>query len=415
MIHGQLKYKILSLFIGVLFCACNKDVQQFPEPAPADTSSSPALAAAIAADADYSLFSEIIKKSGYTDTLNNKKFTLTLFAPTNAAVKTAVSLLTGGQIPTNAPDAIVTGFIQSNNFPAATANGLVKYSTVPQLVDMAGISSASLNVQFPAMINPAPDLSALARLSVFLSKAGSVPYVNNVPVTAPKTVAGNGCYYGAAAVVMPPTRLLWQRISEAPDLTYLEAAFIKADEGLSEADKKDVRKSMRALVSSFGPSVTLFAPTDNIFKATLTGLIYQKLVEGGMLPGMALPAATDIASTPAVFNNPAVATVLTPGNVRGLLAYHMLGSTAFSNNFPVTETEFPTLISQAPGETDPKLKIKAGFTGPMVTSLTVKGAINPTAANVSMNPLPEPNGSSDQFYVNGTLFKIDQILLPVNF
>ena len=34
------------------------------------------------------------------------------------------------------------------------------------------------------------------------------------------------------------------------------------------------------------------------------------------------------------------------------------------------------------------------------------------SANIIINGTPAPNGSSDQFYINGTLHKINQVLLP---
>ncbi|MBZ4191149.1 fasciclin domain-containing protein [Niabella beijingensis] len=430
-IKSKTIYSFLVLLVMIVTFSCNKDVQQFPEPEPADTSSQPGLAAAIAADANYSLFSEVIKKSGYADTLNDKKRMLTLFVPTNPAVKTAVSFLTGGQVPSNAPDAVVAGFIQSAAFPVATANGLVKYNTIPQSLDLSALAGGSFNLQYPSMINPAPNLSALARLSVFLAKNNGVNYVNNVPVASARVAAGNGGYYGTAAVVMPPTRLLWQRISEAPDLTYLKAAVERADSGLTADDKKNPAKSMVTLLSSFGPSITLFAPTDDVFKATLYVLAYPavhaaiyaeaksqgapdavaKVIADTQAPGK----TQELVGSAAVFSNPLLYPVLTAEKVKGLLAYHILGSTVFLSHFPAAETEIPTLLSLALGAAAPKLKVKATFNGGVATALTVKGAVNPTAAHVMYNPTPEPNGSSDQYYLNGTLHKIDQILLPLSF
>jgi len=51
----------------------------------------------------------------------------------------------------------------------------------------------------------------------------------------------------------------------------------------------------------------------------------------------------------------------------------------------------------------------------MVTAATVKGAANATASNVIINALPflpDPAGTSDQHFINGTLHKINQVLLP---
>jgi len=59
--------------------------------------------------------------------------------------------------------------------------------------------------------------------------------------------------------------------------------------------------------------------------------------------------------------------------------------------------------------------LKVTFTGPTtITSATVKGvgAANTTASNIAINPTPDPNGTSDQHFINGTLHKIDQVLFP---
>ena len=66
----------------------------------------------------------------------------------------------------------------------------------------------------------------------------------------------------------------------------------------------------------------------------------------------------------------------------------------------------------------PGVTLSATFTlpFPFVTSATIQGAYNATAANVIINasPLtPEPFGTSDQHYLNGVLHKIDQVLIPL--
>jgi hypothetical protein len=60
----------------------------------------------------------------------------------------------------------------------------------------------------------------------------------------------------------------------------------------------------------------------------------------------------------------------------------------------------------------PGIGLQATFTGSFVSSATVKGAANATAAKILINPTPAPSGTSDQFYLNGVLHKIDQVLLP---
>lgn len=410
-----IKNSILLLSLSMLlFQACNKEVEQFPDISAPAPNSQPAIAAAIAADANFSLYNEVIKKSGYTDTLNNKNFKLTMFVPGNAAVKTAVSMLTGGSVPANAPDATVAGFIQSANFPKELANGLVKYNTIYVDANISGLTQNALNLAFPTMVNPAPSVSPFARLSAFISKSPGLGYVNNVPVSGARITTGNGSIYPVAAVVMPPQRILLERINSDPDLTYFKAAVARADSGLTQAQLASPTQSATGLLGSFGPNLTVFVPTDAAMRATLTGLITMKLMASGLPADQAQATAAALAATPAVFSNPALSGTLTPLNVKGLIYYHILGATAFSNNFPVAETSFPTLISlQSPAA--PQLKIKATFTGALVSALTVKGFINASPANVAINPTPDQAGSSDQLYANGTLFKIDQVLLPQNF
>lgn len=412
----SIKYNcIFLLFAAMLLGACNKDVEQFPDiNHGSDTSSAAAIATTIASNPNFSLYNEVIKKSGYADTLNNKNFKLTMFVPGNAAVKTAVNLLTGGAVPANAPDAVVVGFIQSNDFPKDLANGLVKYHTVYLDLDLTTLSQTSINRVFPNMVNPAPNVSPFARLSTFISKAPGLGYVNNVPVSGTKITTGNGSIYPTGAVVMPPRRFLLDRINTDPELTYFKAAIVRADSGLTQAQLASPTQSATGLLGSFGPNLTVFTPTDAVMRATLTGLITMKLVAAGVPLVQAQSNAAVLASTPAVFSNPALYSTLTPLNVKGLIYYHILGATGFSNNFPITEASFPTLISlQNPAA--PQLKIKASFSGPMVSALTVKGFINTTEANAIINPLPDPAGSSDQLFANGTLFKIDQVLLPQSF
>jgi uncharacterized surface protein with fasciclin (FAS1) repeats len=170
-------------------------------------------------------------------------------------------------------------------------------------------------------------------------------------------------------------------------------------------------------LSTFGPDFTVFAPVDTAFQKTLTGLIVQGLIAQGLPIQVALPLATQLASTPNVFNNPALASALSPTNVKGILVYHVLGKRAYTNNFPTTETAVPTLLNSGL-PSHPGLKIKSTFTSPnpFVTAATVKDVYNNSpAANIILNasPLtPDPIGTSDQNFVNGVLHKIDKVLLP---
>lgn len=428
--YSYIKSNLFTIFFaGLIFVSCNKDVEQFPDNQPepyntqlsgiADTLASPARA-------NNSLYSAIVVKAGMTGILNDSSKKYTIYVPTNAAVKTMITLLTGGVVPPGAPDAAYLGFIQSNNFPQATAQGIVSYNTLPGIVDYTNLGNTFPNRQLPSLLNPKPELSALLRLTIFPS-ARNGNFVNNVPVVAPGIITGNGVIHEVGAVVAPPQRYLWDRINTDPELTYLKAAIIRADSGSIAGNPTS---SLVAGLQSIGANLTILAPVDDAFKATLYQLALPSVKASLYAQARAnnashetatayaesqAPAYTTlITSTPDVFSNPAFFNLLTARVVKGVVAYHILTSRAFSNNFPATQTNFPTLLnSELP--THPGVGLQASFTGPIVTAATVKGLVNPTAAMVRINPNPEPAGSSDQHYLNGALHKINQVLLPQSF
>lgn len=408
--------KIYNGFFGLLalliiVAGCNKDVEQFPEIMPPAPHPSPGLATTLASNSNYTLYNAIVVKSGMSATLNDSTKTMTMFVPSNAAVKQAITAMTGGAVPAGSPDAVYMGFINSANFTQETAKAIVQYNTAPDKIDYAALPTTFPNLQYPSLFNPRPDLSAMLRLTIFPSKTNG-NFVNNVPVTSAAITAGNGVMYETGALVAPPQRYLWDRISTDANLTYLKAAVERADSGSTAGDPTS---SLVAALQSIGANLTVFAPTDDAFKATLTGLIYQTLVARGVPPATAMAQATALASTTGVFTNPALATVLTTKNVRGVVAYHLLGRRAFLNNLPTTEANFPTVLnSSAEAANHPGVGLKVTMTGLMAASATVKGTVNATAANVAVNPTPEPGGSSDQHYLNGVLHKINQVLLPMN-
>lgn len=396
--------KLMVMGAGFLLIgACNKDVEQFPD-ITFQNNSGPGLATALAANTNYSLYNAVVAKSGMAATLNDSTRTLTMFVPGNAAVKQAIAILTGGAVPATAADAVHLGFINSANFTQLDAAGIVGYNTIPQKVDFATLTHVFPNLQYPSLINPAPQLSALLRLTTFLSKTNG-NFVNNVPVISTAMAAGNGVMYETGAVVVPPQRFLWDRINTDPELTYLKAAIARADEGVPAAS------SLSGYLQNIGANFTVFAPTDAAFKTTLTGIIYQVLVAQSVPPSTAMTQATALSSTPGVFTNPAVASVLTPTTVQGIVVYHIMATRAFLNNLPTVQQNFPTLLNGAVAS-HPGLGLKVTMSGPLAASATVKGAANATAANVAINPIPDAIGSSDQHYLNGVLHKIDQVLLP---
>ncbi|HCY89187.1 MAG TPA: hypothetical protein DHV17_02900 [Chitinophagaceae bacterium] len=397
---------LMGISAMLVMSACNKDLETFdttPTPAPTGLS----LAEAISpANTDDSLYYHVVVRAGLLPTFSNRTAQFTMFVPTNQAIRILINAASGGLVPVNAPDPVFVGFIQTS-LPVATANGIVSYNTCPQVLRSGSIPSTFPNFQYPSILNPAPSVSALLRLTTFPSTANGA-WLNNVPLAAVNQDVANGVIHKTAFVVTPPQRYLWDRINTDPDLTYLRAAILRADSGATSST------SLQGFLQNIGANFTVFAPTNAAFQTTITGAIFQALVSQGVDPSIALPTAQALASTPDVFTNPLVIPYLPAQSVRGIVVYHVLGTRAFTNNIPTADTNVPTLLNSAV-PVHPGLTIKANFGVPFVSSATVKGLANATAANIIINSsplLPDPVGTSDQHYLNGTLHKIDQVLMP---
>ncbi len=393
---------LMIAFGSVLFTACNDDMEQFIEtPPPVTTMSSITDTLASPARANDSLYYRLIVRAGMTGTLDNLANRYTVFVPNNDAMKVFINAASGGAVPLNAPNSVFSTFIQTS-LPAATAAQIIGYNTIPQAVPYAGMTNVFPNFQYPSMLNPAPAISSLLRLTTFPSPRNG-NFLNNIPVISADIQAGNGYIHEVAAMPVPPSQFLWDRINTDPQLTYLKAAILRADSGTGSPG------TLQAALLNIGANLTVYAPTDAAMQQGLTFAIYTALVQMGVPTGTAMTQATALASTPAVFSNPALYPVLTAQVVKGIVVYHLMQVRAFNNNLPTTAANFPTLLNSAfPGH--PGIALQASFTGPIVSAATVKGMVNPTASNILINP--NPGGTSDQNYLNGVLHKIDQVLLP---
>ncbi len=398
----------------VLFTSCNK---LYTDPTPLPIPTTPAgntLAKVIAATPTDSLYYRLIIKSGILTatpaTITDSSLRFTMFVPDNNAMKVFINGLSGGAVPINAPDAVFSGFITAN-IPAANALGIVSYNTMPQAITTASFLNSTKtipNFQYPSILNPAPSLSALLRLTTFPAKNAGFAFVNNVPLSSVDAPATNGVIHHTAAVVVPPTQSLWGRISTDPDMTYFKAAIIRADSGTAVAPS--TVGFLQGALDNIGANLTTFVPKDSAMQAALTGLIAQGLIAQGVPPATALAQAAALASTPAVFSNPLLYGAITATTVKGIAVYHILGTRVFTANMPSTATFYTTLLNSAV-PLHPGVSIQVTFTGPVVTAATVKGVANTTGSNFILNPTPL-SGSSDQLSTNGVLHKIDQVLLP---
>lgn len=397
----------LSALVLVLLSSCNKlYVDPTPIVPPGDVAGN-TLAKALAASPNDSLFYRLVIKSGILTatpaTITDSTLRFTMFVPDNNAMKVFINAASGGLVPLNAPDAVFSAFITAN-IPVTTALPVVSYNIIPQAITTASFPTSFPNLNYATIFNPAPTLSSLFRLTVFLSKRGSINWVNNIPLSSADMVVSNGIIHHVPVLNTPPSTYLWDRISTDGDMTYLKAAIQRADSGVAAAS------TLQAALQNIGANLTVFVPTDSAMRAALTGLIAQGLIAQGVPPAAALPTAASLAATPAVFSNPALYTSLTPTLVKGIVVYHILGTRAFSVNLPTTATRFPTLLNTAIAA-HPGVSIQATLTGPSVTAATVKGVANASASNIKINPVPG-SGTSDQNYLNGIIHKIDQVLIP---
>ncbi|MBK8610848.1 MAG: fasciclin domain-containing protein [Chitinophagaceae bacterium] len=386
----------------LILSSCNKDLEQFPAPevvAPAGD----ALGVTISKIADDSLYYKLILRAGATTlaTINNKSLRFTMFVPNNAAMRQALVALGA---PPAQPDAVYVGFI--NTFvPVTTAASIVNFNIIAQTITTASIPNTFPNFFYPTNLNPTSGASfnPLVRLLTFPSTRNG-NWINNIPLLAVNLPAANGVIHTAAALPAPPQKVLAQRIFADADMTYLAAAFQRADSGVAPTTSA----SLVWVLSNFGPNVTVFAPTNAAFQNLIFGLVYQQVFAATGSVAIATAQANGaVAAGPAFLSTNNVSTQL----VKGIVVYHMLGSRAFLNNFPTTATSYPTLLNGGI-PTHPGVSLACTFTGPFVSAATVKGAANATASTILINPTPEPNGTSDQFFVNGTIHKINQVLLP---
>jgi uncharacterized surface protein with fasciclin (FAS1) repeats len=406
----NIKLSILGVVTSLMLltASCNKDLEQFPDNV-AQPSSLPRLDQALQSNPNYSLYYALVVRGGQLSMISDSTKLFTMFVPENNGVKQLISALTGGAVPVNAPDAVFLGVINTQ-IPVDQAAALVQYNTIPQLITTSSIAPNFPNFSYPSALNPLPSVSSLLRLGVYPSVTNGA-WFNNIPIREINHLWSNGVIHVTATLAVPGQRYLWDRISADAELTYLKAAVERADSGVA------VGSRLQDYLSTFGPDFTVFAPVDTAFQKTLTGLIVQGLIAQGLPIQVALPLATQLASTPNVFSNPALASALSPTNVKGILVYHVLGKRAYTNNFPTTETAVPTLLNSGL-PSHPGLKIKSTFTSPnpFVTAATVKDVYNNSpAANIILNtsPLtPDPIGTSDQNFINGVLHKIDKVLLP---
>lgn len=327
-----------SLAILVAFCtitSCNK--LPVVEPVvPVVTTNT--IGDVINSTATFSILKAAVTKAGLLPLLSKQGGTFTVFAPDDAAFTASGYSL-----------AVVNGA------DAATLRGLLSYHVIPSVIPSSAIPTTFPNVQMPTMISlQAPFVT----MSIFPSKRGNAAWANNIPITQTDIAASNGVIHKVAFLVAPPMLTVRQIINSDTSLSFLRAAINRADSGQVNLGRFD------SVINYALANVTLFAPTNNAFRNTL-----------------GIPDSSFFRNLP----------VLT---VRGIVAYHLLGSRAFVANLPTTTTGIQTLIGTAPllsvDWSTSVLKLKGAGNGPALFGLV----------------------TSDRNAINGVVHSIDGVLRP---
>lgn len=389
--------------------------------------------------------------------LSNPAQRFTVFAPDNNAF-----------IASGIPSIAVI-----NSLPVPQVFAIVSYHVVPQVIKAASIVATFPNFQYPTILNPAPSVSALLRLTTFPSVRSNGAWVNNIPIIAVDIMAVNGVVHKVARVVAPPSTFLWDKIDTDPDLTILRAAILRADTDPTAAGV------LKGALLNIGANLTLFAPNNQAMRnfisfatggqipnkdyvsaagATSTGNVVSVASTAGLIPGLPVVVtagvgqfdnATVVASItsattftvsklpitelsggvtvitgfvdPVIIGFITLSPALTTQQVKGIVVYHLLSSQSgtfaapgirvFSVNLPSTPTAVKTLFNSAVA-VHPGVTVQATFVSPVPGVSVVAAATVKGAANPTASNLLVGQTTSDLHYLNGVIHKIDQVLLP---
>ena len=408
-IKNLMKHSLAVIAMAMVMVSCNKDL---PEATPTNQAYPPGnTAAQLLSDPNYSTFIAAVTKAGLLDVLTNADGRYTIFAPNNAA-------FTASGIPAEAIAML----------PAEQLRSILQYHIIGgQTLRAANFSEKFPNNYYQSMLmlqEPNAAIPMGYRMPIFISRTGNTLYANNIPVTQTDIVGSNAVIHRVARIIAPPQTTLWGFLDTASNFEYLKAAVLRADSGNATAGTR-----LQDYLALGAANFTLFAPSDEVFQATLYNLVYPRVyqqtygavyaaqIAAGAPEAMATAAATAYADanaplatqqmvgTPEVFNNPALQSTLTATLVKGLVSYHLLGNRAFVANFPAGESAYPSVA----GAVLPNVSVNKTATG-----LQVRGPGNVVEAAPGMIvPYYADVVSGDRHFVNGVLHVVNRILLPM--
>lgn len=394
-----------AIFVAavLMMTSCNKKLPQaVPIIYPPANNSTTSIGAAISADTSFSFFKAAAEAAGIMPLLNDSNSLLTVFVPDNDAFRRS-----------GIPDPSII-----SSLPASVLVPLVEYHIIPgEQFTTADVSASFPNEQLPTdlAVGTLPGTPINFNLTTFPSVRTGAAWDNNIPIVQPDLKFSNGVIHVVAALVQPPSQTLKTAIYSNPNLTYFKAAIARADSGQTGLNRID------SLLGYAVTNMTVLAPNDAAFQTILYGSIYAALRAQGADSATAAQQAGALSSSPTVFQDSTLFSVLTATVVRGIVVYHFLATDqgqgfqpnirAFSVNFATTPTFYTTLVNSAYSN-HPGILGQATFTGPVVTKLQFTGFGSFPPSGTPYSGPPANVVSPDNHCINGVYDVIDKVLLP---
>jgi uncharacterized surface protein with fasciclin (FAS1) repeats len=219
----KLRRSLLLGAFGLTFISAMVSCKDDPAPTPPAAKN---IVEVAQGNANLTILVSAVTKAGLANTLATTA-NLTVFAPTNDA------------------------FIAAN-YPQATIDAL----TADQVRDILTplLTYHVLGAKVAAADVPASDtVKTLNGLNIYASKSANGVFINGIKVSTADVAASNGVVHVIDGVLIPPTKTITQLVIDNPGLSLLKAAVVRA--GLADA------------LAGAG-KFTVFAPTDDAFKAT---------------------------------------------------------------------------------------------------------------------------------------------------
>lgn len=343
---------VIVIAFMVALASCNKDLPgATPITFPISGSS---LGTVINTDPNFTFFKAAVARAGLTILSDSVNRSFTAYIPNDAAF-----------IASGFPTAAAVTAL-----PVATAQGIVNYSIVPgEVLASTDIPTTFPNMQLPTLqvIGVLPGTSIPVTLFTFPSRRAGGFWVNNIPAATLDQRVSNGIIHIMQRVVSPPAiTTLKGQIYTDPQMSLFVALIARGDSGQAAASKFD------SILNNALANLTVFAPTN-----------------AGITATYGITTTAQIAGLPVI-------------NARGIVAYHILGSRAFSVNFGTTATTYTTLLGAVPS-----LTVQATLSSGFGAALQVTGAAN---GGIAANATAPTN--LDKHVLNGVEHIIDRALKP---